>query len=98
MVESDYLRWTYASASYHVGESAHMLMLMHTQNCESFLGCLNFLCGCIFLCLYIFQKTAGVGQLLFEMMKGVKQHFHTVSSKVSKSNEDATLSQLPVDH
>ncbi|XP_025097744.1 small subunit processome component 20 homolog [Pomacea canaliculata] len=28
------------------------------------------------------QKTAGVGQLLFEMMKGVKQHFHTVSSKV----------------
>ncbi|KAK7480715.1 hypothetical protein BaRGS_00028083 [Batillaria attramentaria] len=28
------------------------------------------------------EKTSGVGQLLFEMMKGVKQHFHTVSDKV----------------
>ncbi|XP_076467049.1 small subunit processome component 20 homolog [Babylonia areolata] len=28
------------------------------------------------------QKTEGVGQLLFEAMKGVKEHFHTISEQV----------------
>ena len=55
---------------------------------QRFLGVeLWLLMVCITMLRFVFlihlQKTEGVGQLLFEMMKGVKEHFHTISGQVS---------------